>query len=168
MKSDMGKITEEKIAHGGVLATLYFDMQSEDKEKLQPLMLDLINERLLKEPGVVYCYGQIEEPLEREKIFTTSAMVTILTQNFSTLVRIAFNYAPAGVEILRPQNEMHFRIAELQAMLMDLSHVSVIYSRYIMERVLKPEDVEKIKRDLERREESGKKHIENKKEHPGK
>ena len=62
-KSEVDKVTEEKIARGGVLVKFYFDMQHKDKEQLQPLMTDLINNHLMKEKGVVYCYGAIEEPL---------------------------------------------------------------------------------------------------------
>lgn len=162
MKSDLDKVTEEKLLKGGVLAKLYFDMQHAEKERLQPLMLDLINERLLKEPGVVYCYGQIEEPLEREGLFITSATLTVLAENFFPLVRIAFHYAPAGVEILKPHNEIHFKTSALQSMLMDISQISVDYSKYIFERVLKPEDLDLIKKELENRAEIGKKHFDNK------
>ena len=37
-KSDVDRTTDEKVAKGGVLAKLYFDMQNKDKEKLQPLL----------------------------------------------------------------------------------------------------------------------------------
>ncbi|MGD0510687.1 MAG: hypothetical protein ABSA33_02495, partial [Candidatus Micrarchaeaceae archaeon] len=70
-KSDVDKVTDEKIAKGGILVKLYFDMQDKDKDKLQPLLVDLVNERLMKEPGVVYCYGAVEEPLEHEGIYIT-------------------------------------------------------------------------------------------------
>ncbi|MDE1871551.1 MAG: hypothetical protein KGI06_04930 [Candidatus Micrarchaeota archaeon] len=163
-KSDVEKVTEEKIAKGGVLVKLYFDMQHKEKDKLQPLLVDLINERLMKEPGVVYCYGSVEEPLEKEGTYITSAMVTMLFDKFQPLVGVAFRYAPAGIEILKPSNTMSFKIFELQAMLMDLSQISVDYSKYILEKVLKPEDIENIRTQLENRTETGKKLLEKKDE----
>jgi hypothetical protein len=156
-KNDVDRVTEEKIAKGGVLARMYFDMEEKDKDKLQAIMLDLVNQRLMKEPGVVYCYGAIEEPLERKGLFITSASITVLFDNFLPLVGIAFKYAPAGVEILKPEKEMHFKILELQNMLMDLSQISVDYSKYILEKVLKPEDMEAIKQQIDHRAEMGKK-----------
>ena len=51
-KSDVDKLTEEKIEQGGVLARLYFDMQSKNREEIQPALVELINEHLLKEKGV--------------------------------------------------------------------------------------------------------------------
>lgn len=161
-KSDVEKVTDEKIAKGGVLVKFYFDMQDKEREKLQPLLVDLINERLMKEPGVVYCYGSVEEPLERNGIFITSAMVTMLFEKFQPLVGVAFKYSPAGIEILKPENTMTFKTFELQAMLMDLSQISLDYSKYILEKVLKPEDVEKLKGQLENRFETGKKLLEKK------
>lgn len=161
-KSDVEKVTEEKIAKGGVLAKLYFDMQHNDKEKLQPLLVDLINERLMKEPGVVYCYGSVEEPLEKEGTFITSAIVTVLLDNFKPLVGIAFKYSPAGIEIMKPEGSMTFKTFELQAMLMDLSQISLDYSRYILEKILKPEDLKNINDQLENRAGIGKKLLEKK------
>lgn len=158
-KSDVDKVTDEKIAKGGVLVKLYFDMQHKDKEQLQPILVDLINERLMKEKGVVYCYGAVEEPLEKDGTYITSAIVTMLFDNFMHLVNIAFNYSPAGIEILKPSNTMTFKTFELQAMLMDLSQISLDYSKYVMEKVLKPEDLDLMKKQLENRAETGKKLI---------
>jgi len=159
-KTELEKVTEEKIAKGGVLAKLYFDMQHKEKDKLQPLLVDLINERLLKERGVIYCYGVIEEPFEREGVFVTSAIVTVLFENFFSIVGVVFRYAPAGVEILEPEKDMRFKIHELQSMLMDLSQISVDYSKYILERVLKPEDLKTLTEELENRTLIGKKFLE--------
>jgi len=162
-KNELEKVTEEQIAKGGVLVKLYFDMQHKEKDKLQPLLVDLINERLLKERGVIYCYGAVEEPFERDKIFVTSAIVTVLFENFFSTVGVVFRYAPAGIEILKPEKDMKFKIHELQSMLMDLSQISVDYSKYVFERVLKPEDLKIITEELENRTIIGKKFLEGQK-----
>ena len=47
---------------------------------------------------------------------------------------------------------------------MDLSQISVDYSKYILEKVLKPEELEKIKSQMENRAETGKKLLEKKEE----
>jgi len=159
-KTDLERITDEKIARGGVLARVYFDMQHKEKDKLQPLLVDLINEHLLKERGVVYCYGVIEEPFERDKVFVTSATITVLFENFFAMVGIVFHYAPAGIEIMRPEKDMKFQISELQSMLMELSQISVDYSKYILEKVLKPEDMKTITEELENRALIGKRFLE--------
>lgn len=162
-KSEVDKVTEERIARGGMLAKLYFDMQDADRNKLQPLMVELVNEHLLKERGVIYCFGAIEEPLEREGIFTTSAEVTMLFEGFAPLVNIAFNYAPAGIEIIKP-SEMTIKANELQSILMDVSLISTNYSKYILEKVLKPEELRSMKQQLDNRFELGRKLMEKKEE----
>ncbi|MGC8651735.1 MAG: hypothetical protein ACP5UH_00575 [Candidatus Micrarchaeia archaeon] len=162
-KSDVEALTEEKISKGGVLARLYFDMQNTDKEKLQPLMAELINDHLLKEPGVVYCYGAIDEPLEKDGIYITNAVLTLLVDNFVPLVGIALRYSPAGIEIIKPEKEMVFKISSLQSLLMDLSLFSLNYSKYVLEKVLKPEDIENLNKQIENRAELGKRLMEKKK-----
>ncbi len=161
-KSEMDRITEEKIAAGGILAKFYFDIQNEDKEKLQPLLVDLINQRLLKEPGVVYCYGTIEEPIKKDKYYITSAAVNVLFSSIKTLVPIVFKYAPIGIEVLKPQKEIRLNLWDLQAMLMDVSQMSTEYSRYILEKVLSPEDIKIINQEMENRKELGKRLMEKK------
>ena len=165
-KNDVEKVTEETIAKGGILVRFYFDMQDKDKEKLQPLMVDLVNERLLKEPGVVYVYGSIEEPMEKQGVYTTSGIITALFKSFPPLVGIAFKYAPAGVEILKPEREMRFKTNELQTILMDMSQISMDYSKFIFEKIMKPEDLEKIHQQMQNRADLGKKFLEKKKEKP--
>ena len=102
IKSELEKITHDKLLQGGVLVKMYFDVQNKEEQKLQPLLVDLINEHLLKEKGVVYCYGSIETPLKLDELYVTNAEVTILLENIFPLVNIAFNYTPIGIEILEP------------------------------------------------------------------
>lgn len=156
-KSSLDEVTTEKLAKGGILAKLYFDMQDPDREKLQPLMVNLINEHLLKESGVVYCYGSVEEPLEKDKVFITSATVTMLFDGLPSLVNIAFNYSPAGVEILKPDKELPVKVNELQSIILELSQISFNYSKYVLEKVLKPEELNNIKKQIDARAELGKK-----------
>ncbi len=155
-EQDLRKITQEKISQGGILAKMYFDIQDKDKEKLQPILADLIHEHLLKEKGVVYCYGVIEEPLRMDEFYITSATLTLLLENISSLVHIAFNYTPVGLEIEKPEKEISLKINDLQAIVLDISNISTTYSKYILEKVLKPEDADEIKKRLENRAKIGK------------
>lgn len=96
-KSQIDELTDETISKGGILAKLYFDMESEKKEDLQPIMTDLINNRLLKAVGVVYCVGVIEEPIKVDKNYSTNATVTGLFKDIGSLINVSFNFAPAGL-----------------------------------------------------------------------
>ena len=150
-KNDVERVTEEKLARGGVLAKIYFDVRHADKEKLQPLLLDLINDRLMKEPGIIYCFGAIEEPIPMDNTFVTSGVVTVLFEGFFPLIDVAFKYSPAGIEILKPAKDMTFKIAELQKMLSMMSDISMNYSKYIFENVMKPEERAIMEKHIEDR-----------------
>ena len=165
-KTELDRVTEEKVGSGGILVKMYFDMQSEEKEKLQPLLVDLINERLLKEKGVVYCYGAIEDPIKKDKYFITSAAVTVLFESLKHLIWATFKYAPAGIEVLKPQKDIRINIWDLQSTLLDISQLSTDYSRYILEKVLKAEDMDVINREMENRKELGRRLIEKKEGKP--
>ncbi len=161
-KDELVQVTENAIRNNGLLARLYFDIQDKDKEKLQPLLVDLLNNRLLKEKGVIYGYGKINEPIESGDLFVTSATITLLFDSLGTAVNIMLNYAPVAVEVLKPENEMHIKMAEVQSILIDLSNVSVAYSRYILEKVLTADDKAVILKEMKNRTELGKQLIESK------
>ncbi|MDE1860276.1 MAG: hypothetical protein KGH72_01000 [Candidatus Micrarchaeota archaeon] len=156
-KTEVDEVTESALNNGGLLVKFYFDMESEKKEDLQPLMADLINNRLLKTTGVVYCYGSIEEPIKTKETYVTNATVTALVKDLRTLVGITFTFSPAGLEILRPQKDYPLKISEMQSILLSLSQTAADYSQYILSRVLTKEDYEKIKLAMQAREEIGKK-----------
>ena len=66
-KNELEEVTHKALKSGGLLTKLYFDMQSKEKSELQPIMTDLVNNRLLKSPGVIYCAGSIDEPILLEE-----------------------------------------------------------------------------------------------------
>ncbi|MEM3404979.1 MAG: hypothetical protein QW144_02035, partial [Candidatus Micrarchaeaceae archaeon] len=133
-KSELEAVTDEAIKKGGILAKLYFDMQSEREEDLQPLMVDLINNRLLKTPGVIYCYGSIDEPIKADNTYSTNAVLNILFKDVAALINVSFNFIPAGIEIIKPEGEISLKPAELQALALDVAQISVEYTKYILER----------------------------------
>ncbi len=158
-KTDVQKVTDDKINSGGILLKLYFDMHSKDKEKLQPLLVDLVNNRLLKEPGVVYCFGAIEEPLEIEGMFTTSATVTVLFENVRSAITMVFRYAPVGIEMMQPTKDMNLKPSEVQSILMDISQTASNYSKYILQNVMSDEQRTSLAKDIDSRTEEGKRHM---------
>jgi len=163
-KSEVEETTYKVISNGGILAKLYFDVQSDKQENLQPLMVDLINNRLLKSPGVVYAFGVIDEPIKVEDLYSTNAQVTVLFKDLWSLVNVAFNFAPAGIEVLKPEKEYRLPIADIHALVLNISQISLQYSQYILSRVLSKEDYDKVIQELKNREELGKKFLEKKQE----
>jgi len=165
-KKELEEVTEEAIKRGGILARLYFDMHSEKQEDLQPLMADLINNKLLKSAGVIYCYGTIDEPIKVDNLYSTNAVVTTLFKDLAALIGAAFNFVPAGVEIIKPEKELVIKSSELQSIILDITQISISYMQYILSRSLTKEDLEKVQADLKAREELGKKLLSGKSDKP--
>jgi hypothetical protein len=159
---EVEEVTQKALENGGILSKLYFDMESAKQEELQPLMVDLINNRLMKSHGVIYCFGAIDEPIKVKDTFSTSATVTILFKDLWSMVNVMFSFTPAGVEILKPTREYVLKPNELQALLLNVTQVSLEYSNYILSRVLKKEDYDKITEQMNNREALGKKLMESK------
>ncbi|MGC8699682.1 MAG: hypothetical protein ACP5HW_02450 [Candidatus Micrarchaeia archaeon] len=160
-KNEMEEVTKRVLEEGGILAKLYFDMQSEKPDDLQPLMTEMINNNILKLNGVVYCYGSIDEPIKvDEATYSTSAALTILFKDFGALINLSFNYAPAGIEILKPEKEYILKTSQMQSIVLDIAQISLSYSQYILSKVLSKEDYEKIKESMERREKLGRELLE--------
>jgi hypothetical protein len=153
---EMQEVTDKTLRSGGLLAKLYFDMQSEKEEDLQPLMTDLLNNRLLKAPGVVYGFGSIAEPIKLDNIYSTNAMVTVLFNDLGALVDVVFNLSPIGIEILKPQGEYVIKSPILNSLMIRLSEISAEYNKYILTRVLSGKELEDVKESLKSREEQGK------------
>ncbi len=158
-KSELEEVTHKAIRNGGLLVKLYFDMQSQKKDDLQPLMTDLINNQLLKSPGVIYCAGVIDEPIQLEDVYSTNAIVTVLFKDIGALINVVFNFAPIGVEIQKPEGEYTVKISDLNGVLVTLSQISSEYSKYILTKVLGKEELDKVNQSLRMREELGKRLI---------
>lgn len=167
-KKQVEEVTKQTVDKGGLLVKLYFDMESERQEDLQPLMVDLINNRLLKAPGVVYCAGAIDEPVKLKDTYSTSAEVTALFDGLWPLINVMFTFSPAGIEIIRPSKDYALKMPELQTLLLNVAQISMEYNNYILSRILKPEDFEKIKEQMKSREDLGKKLMEKKGQMPEK
>lgn len=159
-KSDVEEVTEKTIRSGGILTKLYFDMQSEKSEELQPLMADLINNRLMKAPGVIYCFGSIDEPIKLKDVYSTNAIVTVLFKDLGAVINVVFNFSPIGIEIMKPEGDFVIKSRDLTSLLVSLSQISAEYSKYILTKVMTGEELEKVKKDLSSRAEQGKRLME--------
>ncbi len=155
-KNEVDDITQRTIEKGGLLVKLYFDMHTDAQTDLQAVMADLINNKLLKAKGVLYCFGSIDEPIKDKDMFTTSAIVTALIDSLEDAMNIVFTFAPAAIEVIKPEGEYRLKQSELQNTLVSLSSISMNYSEYILKRIMSQSDYEKIKGDIKAREELGK------------
>ncbi len=164
-KNEVDDITQRAIEKGGLLVKLYFDMHTDVQTDLQAIMADLVNNKLLKAKGVLYCFGSIDEPIKDGDMFTTSAIVTALIGSLEDAMNVVFTFAPAAIEVIKPEGEYRLKQSELQNTLVSLSSISMNYSEYILKRIMSQSDYEKIKGDIKAREELGKRIMGKNEEH---
>lgn len=160
---DVDKLTKDTINNGGLLSLLYFDLHGKNKEVLQQLAASFVD-NVLKQKGVVTALGDINEPLEREDLYSTSIELKVLTKDFSALVNLCALFSPINVEILRP-SEVKLSLDKAHELLVNIATEWFDIKRFITERVANEKDREQLKKYLENRLAVGKKILEEKNEH---
>ncbi len=152
------KIIDETVRHGGYYASMYFDMHSSDPENLKNTLVGFIA-KLKDQFGVRYVYGEIDEPIKSDELWSTSAEVKILTVDFRSLVRLCVAYAPIGIEILKP-SKPELKVPELQSMLLDISATFSEMNQSIITKVLNESEKKEFDKKMAHRAEIGKKLME--------
>jgi len=159
---DADKLTKATVEKGGVLALLYFDAHTKTKEKAQEIGAGFVSQ-LLKEPGVIFAVGEIDEPIQDRDLFSTSIQVKILVSTFHQLANVCAVHSPFSIEIIQP-DEITITLGQAHELLMNLSTITADYKKYIMEKLTTPEEREKYARILEKKAELGRRILERKEE----
>jgi hypothetical protein len=155
--TDAEKLTKDTVKNGGVLAMLYFDVHAKTKDAVEDLGRGFIN-TIIQRDGVVFAYGEIDEPVggEEGKNWSTSVSVKVLTKDFTALANICMAHSPFTVEILRP-DEIKMQIAEAHELLGIMSATTADYKRYILTKLATPEELAGLQEALGRRAGMGRK-----------
>jgi len=155
-KGPVEEVTEAALEKGGVLAILYFDAHGNTIDEVEGLLVDM-SQKLSQEKGVVYAVSEIERALEMEdKFFSSGAKVKILTDSFTSLVRVCGLYGPMGVEVMKP-DELRLRPREAHDILFTVAEMSHEFTAMMMTKIMKPEERVAFSEKMKRRAEMGKK-----------
>lgn len=154
MAKSVDEITNDAIEEGGYLCLLYFDVHASSEEAVKNIMVGFIA-KLTKEPGVIYALGEIDKPIVHDNLYSSSAEVKLLANDFATLMRVCLSYSPIGIEILRP-HEPKLSLGEVQDALLAISQYSQSFTQHIMEKVLSPADKEQYAKKMQQRMQLGK------------
>jgi len=154
---DLDALIDEGVKRGGVYAVFHFDAHGKDEESIRNSLVDFVS-RLTKEEGVVFGEGRVEEALKKEdeSLYSAIAEVTLFAKNFRSLLMLALKYGPVAVEVIKPE-KMTLENEDLQGLLVDASLASQQFSTHILEKTMKPEDLEEFKKKMEARAELGRK-----------
>ncbi len=151
---DLDDLFKEASKRGAVLAIMHFDAHGRSADFAKNFLVDFLS-RLSKESGVLYCKGEVESELERDGVFSTCSEVKILVERLSVLFDVAMRYGPIAVEIIEP-TEFKLDVQETQDLILDASRMSMDYSKYILDRAIKPEEAQFLQEKMTRRAEFGK------------
>ena len=158
-KKDERKLEElfkEASRYGAVLALLHFDAHGKEADAVKDSLVDFLG-RMTKEPGVLYCKGEIDDVVgSAEEGFSSTAEVKVLAENFAVMLSLAMRYGPVAVEIMEPR-EIKMGIQEMQDVLLSASAISKEYAAYVVQKVWGPEELEKYKERLQKQVEEGRK-----------
>ena len=158
--TDLGKLSKDVVAKGGVLANFYFDLHAKNKDSLQQLGAALV-QKILQEQDVVYAVGEIDEPMENGDMFSTTVDVTVLVKKLFPLSRICGNYSPFSIEIVEPK-EIRIPISEAHELLMNVATTNYELKKFIMEKVYKEKELAELNKVVLGRMELGRKLMEKK------
>ncbi len=157
---DLNMLIKKTVRDGGVLALLYFDLHGNNKETLVQLGAGLV-QKVLNEEGVVFARGEIDEPMENNKLFSTSIEMKVLTEDLSSLAGLCSSFCPFSLEVIEPQG-IFLDTAHMQDLLIFISTNSYDYKKYIIEKVSTPETRAEYAKNLQNRAEIGKRLLEKK------
>ncbi len=149
------KLIDETVRQGGYYSALYFDMHSSDPANIQHTLVGFIA-KLKDQFGVKYVYGEIDEPIKSEDLWSTSAEVKVLTMDLRSLMRLCIEYAPIGIEILKPVRP-DIKVPELQSVLLDVSSIVAEMNQALMVKVLSEDEKKEMDKKMAHRAEIGKK-----------
>lgn len=158
---EVDKLTEKTVNEGGVLAVLYFDIHGSDKDTLVQLGTGMV-QKVLKENGIVFARGEIDEPLENEGMFSTSLELKVLVKNVVALAELCANFSPFSMEILEPQ-QFRVPVSHMHDLFMFVASNAHDYKKYILEKLSTPEKGAEYAKTLKGRADLGKRLLENKK-----
>lgn len=152
-EAELKQLITAACERGAVHAKFFLDAHGPSKEATENVLLETVA-KVTKEKGLLFSKGEIENSLEAEGLYSAFATVEVVTNNFQSLVKLFLTYAPASVEILEPQR-LSLPIKEAQDILLDASQSTQMYSKYIMEHTMTPEQKADFQERLKRKAEYG-------------
>ncbi len=152
-KEELKHLFEKAVDKGALDTIFHFDAHGADKDAVENSMIDMIA-RCAKEPGVLYCTGEIDRAIQTDDMYSCAAEVKLLAANYNTLTNVAMKYGPIAVEIIRP-HKVELTLEEAQSCLLDISQAAQDFAQFAFEKLLKGEDARRYEEQIRNRSELG-------------
>lgn len=137
-KKSFRDIKDEVVRNGGYHVNFYFDLHSNSKEALRDVMVGFVG-KLTNEDGVRFGVGEIDEPLDHQDLYSTTAKVTLLVESLPALMRLCLAYGPIGIEIEEPF-ESRLTASEIQSVCLQASGTAQEFTNLVLTKIMTPEE----------------------------
>lgn len=162
---DMKNFNELKkrvISRGGFFVYFYFDVHSTDKENMQNLAVTFTS-KITNEKGVSFGVGEIDEPIFKDNLYSSAIKVSLLVDDFQTLVRLTARYMPIVIEIEEPL-EKTLDVGEIQKALFEISEFTQQLTNHILTKGMSEEEKKRFQQEIATKILLGKRIMEKKEE----
>jgi len=137
-KKSFRDIKDEVVRNGGFHVNFYFDLHGNSKDALKDIMVGFVG-KLTKEQGVRFGVGEIDEPLDHQDLYSTTAKVTMLIENLPALMRLCLSYGPIGIEIEEPL-ESKLSAGEIQSICLQASGTAQEFTNLVLTKGMTPDE----------------------------
>ncbi|MFN3909832.1 MAG: hypothetical protein ACK4J0_01185 [Candidatus Anstonellaceae archaeon] len=159
---NFNELKNKVVKRGGFFVYLYFDIHSTDKENMQNLAIAFTS-KITNEKGVSFGVGEIEEPIFKDNLYSTAIKVSLLVEDFKTLVGLTMRYMPIAIEIEEPL-EITLNVGEIQKTLFEISEFNQQLTNHILTKGMSEEEKKRFQQEIATKILLGKRIMEQQKE----
>lgn len=124
---------EKLIGEGSILARIFIEVQSNDKEMAEKALKSAVLDSLVSEAGVDLLnvkFYELKKDGEGES-FSGVTEVELLFRDFKRFVSVAMRYGPSAIEIIDPHS-IKLSLDEMHSILIDVCSFSHTLSSQLM------------------------------------
>lgn len=157
-ESKLYEMAKQATAEGALFASLFLDIHGSNEQQLQHIAVDVVN-RIMKEQGVMFVFGKIEEPILQEGLYSTLIEVKAIVADINALANLSYVYTPVSVDLIMPE-EVKLGPSQVGSLMVFISNQSLKWKKLYMERMRTKEETEAFLKEVEAREKLGRRLLE--------
>jgi len=112
------QILNEQLEKGCILARVTLQIVGKPKEHIVETM-KLVIQQIKDDPKMKVFKGDLFKPVQQEQVWSTFAELEILFAGKAALTHFCFDYMPASLEVLKPEN-LSFKIQDYNEIMISL------------------------------------------------
>jgi len=119
---------DEKLKEGGILSTLYMEVQGNDRAAAKKALENTIFDRLVNEPYFYVLQVKMFDLVREDGREYYSGVIEVksVARDFRTFINVIMRYGPSAIEITHPE-EVTLKSDEMHAIVADVSDFVQLY-----------------------------------------